>query len=482
MLSRACRIPETKSPYRLIEFLPASLALPRASRSIFHVPTPTAQTPADIVPKRPLSLGVIFLTLYIDLIGFSIVFPLGPDLLRHYLVNDGSHGLLGWLLGQINDFAQLLGNTTHLPEVLFGGIVASVFSFLQFIFAPFWGGLSDRVGRRPILIYTVAGTALSYALWALSGSFWLFLASRFLGGLFGGNLSVATAAVADVTTRAERARAMGLVGAAFGLGLVTGPVIGALTSQLNLLDHYPALARYGVNPFTVPALVACALSLVNLIWIRARFRETLAPAAAGRSAEPRLRNPLRAILGLDNAAVRGANLVGFLYQLAFVAMEASLVFVSAERFHYTPMDNGKLMGFLGVCSIITQGYIVRKLIGRVRETRLLAIGLLCSTAGLLGIGFAPTTGVLYAAVAALAFGGGLINPANTGLISLYASAEEQGRVLGIYRSLGALARAVTPICAGILYWTAGAGALYAVAAALALAACAATFRLPQPVR
>jgi MFS family permease len=439
-------------------------------------------SPASSAAKRPLSLGVIFLTLYIDLIGFSIVFPLGPDLLRFYLTNDGSHGLLGALLGQINSLAAALGNTSHLPEVLFGGIISSVFSVLQFVFAPFWGGLSDRVGRRPVLLYTVAGTALSYLLWALSGSFWLFLVARILGGLFGGNLSVATAAVADVTSRAERSKAMGLVGAAFGLGLVTGPLVGALSAKFNLLDSFPSLSSWGVNPFTVPALVAFFLSLINLVWIRARFHETLSPAAAGRSAEPRLRNPLSAILGLDNAAVRGANLVGFLYQLAFVAMETSLVFLSAERFNYGPMDNGKLMGFLGVCSIITQGYIVRKLVGRVAETRLLAIGLVCSTAGLLAVGFAPTTGMLYAGVAALAFGGGLINPANTRLISLNAGPEEQGRVLGIYRSLGSLARAVTPICAGILYWTAGSRALYAAAAVLALAACAATFRLPQPKR
>lgn len=435
---------------------------------------------------RPLSLGVIFLTLYLDLVGFSIVFPLGPDLLRHYLAIDGDQGLLGALMEQITRVAHAIGNdegtSLHLRAVLFGGVISSVFSILQFFFAPFWGGLSDRVGRRPVLLYTVAGTALSYALWAVSGSFWLFLLARVLGGLFGGNLSVATAAVADVTTRAERSKAMGLVGAAFGLGLVTGPVIGALTAQINLAEKFPALAAYGVNPFTMPALVAFGLGLLNLVWIRARFRETLSRDAAGRSAEPRLRNPLRAILGLDNAAIRGANLVGFLYQLAFVAMEASLVFVSAERFGYGPMDNGKLMGFLGVCSIITQGYIVRKLVGRVPETRLLAVGLLCSTAGLLGVGFAPAPAVLYAAVAALAFGGGLINPANTGLISLYAGPEEQGRVLGIYRSLGSLARAVTPICAGVLYWTTNAATLYVIAGLLALAACAATFRLPQPAR
>jgi MFS family permease len=125
---------------------------------------------------------------------------------------------------------------------------------------------------------------------------------------------------------------------------------------------------------------------------------------------------------------------------------------------------------------------VRKLVGRVAETRLLAAGLACSTAGLLTIGFAPSVALLHVGVGLLAFGGGLVNPANTGLISLYARVEEQGRVLGIYRSLGSLARAVTPLAAGALYWTAGAQVLYGCAGALTVLACLASFRLPQPTR
>lgn len=430
--------------------------------------------------SRPLSLGVIFLTLYIDLIGFSIIFPLGPDLLRHYLEVDGQSGVLGSLLGWINAAARALGNETHLPEVLFGGIISSLFSLLQFVFAPFWGGLSDRRGRRPVLVLTVAGTAVSYLLWMVSGSFWLFLAARLLAGAFGGNLSVATAAVADVTTRADRSKAMGLVGAAFGLGLVTGPLIGAFAARINLLDHVPSLAAWGVNPFTVPAAVAFLLGLINLVWIHARFRETLSPELRGRSAAPRLRNPLGAILNLDNSGARRTNLVAFVYALAFVAMETSLVFLSAERFSYTARENGMLMGFLGVCSIVTQGMIVRKLLARLSEKPVLVLGLVTSTGGLLAIGFAASPSLLYVGVALLAVGGGLVNPSTTGLISLYASAEEQGRVLGIFRSLGSLARAITPILAGTVYWTLGASTLYTAAGILAGLAALLSLRLPRP--
>ncbi|MGC4072690.1 MAG: MFS transporter [Nibricoccus sp.] len=435
--------------------------------------------------QRPLSLGVIFLTLYIDLIGFSIIFPLGPELLRHYLTIDGSEGLLGWLLQHITTLSRSLGNESHLPEVLFGGMVSSLFSILQFFFAPIWGGLSDRRGRRGVLLFTVAGTALSYLLWVFSGSFWLFLAARLLAGLFGGNLSVATAAVADVTSREERSKAMGLVGAAFGLGLVTGPLIGAFSMRINLVDMLPGLAPFGLNPFSAPALIAFGLGLVNLVWIAARFKETRPPEARATPGERRPFNPLRAILSLDNPAVRGVNLVAFTYSVAFVAMEASLVFLSAERFGYTARENGLLMGFLGICSIITQGMIVRKLLKRLPETRVLSSGLVFSTLGFVAIGFAPVPAVLYLGVALLALGGGLVNPSTTGLISLYASAAEQGRVLGIFRSLGSLSRAITPLAAGILYWTNtvhGAQILYAAAAALALGAWSLSRRLPQPVK
>ncbi|MBI5771274.1 MAG: MFS transporter [Verrucomicrobia bacterium] len=437
-------------------------------------------TTADPTTQRPVSLGVIFLTLYIDLIGFSIGFPLGPDLLDYYLKLEGHSGALGWLVAQSAAFAHLLGKDENFAAVLFGGAVTSVFSILQFVFAPLWGSLSDRLGRRDVLRWTVAGNALGYLVWVLSGSFWLFVLSRVISGAFSGNLSVATAAVADVTTRQERSKAMGLVGAAFGLGLVTGPTIGALLVRYNLLELYPALGKLGINPFSVPALVALALCLINLVWITARFNETLTAAARAQPREKRERNPLRAILSLDNAAVRRVNFVAFTFSIAFVAMEVSITFLTAQRFGYTARQNGLLLGFLGVCSIITQGYIVRKILKPANETRVLAAGLALSGVGLLIVGFAGQPWVIYTGLAVLACGAGLVNPSSTGLISLYSGANEQGRVLGVFRSLGSLSRAFTPILAGAVFWLFGAHALFVASAILAGIAFALCRSLPEP--
>ena len=316
----------------------------------------------------------------------------------------------------------------------------------------------------------------------VSGSFWLFLVSRIVSGAFSGNLSVATAAVADVTTRKERSRAMGIVGAAFGLGLVTGPVVGAACAQLNLLSAHPSLARFGINPYSVPALVSLAFCILNLLWVNRSFKETLPESARQGKPETRLRNPIKAILGLSNPDVRRANIVAFVYSIAFVAMEASVTFLAAQRFHYSAGQNGMMLGFLGLCSIITQGFIVRILLKRASEIPVLAGGLVATAIGLLVLGLSAQPWMLYAGLAFVATGSGLVNPSTTGLISLYSTQDEQGRVLGIFRSLGSLARAFTPMLAGAVFFVSGATSVFvwsAVLTVLALALCA---RLTKPAR
>jgi len=444
----------------------------------------TAPASPSAKPVRALSLGVIFLTLYIDLVGFSIIFPLGPNLIDYYLRVDGRTGVLGWLLAQSTAIAHALGRDDAFAAVLFGGVVTSFFSILQFVFSPIWGGLSDRLGRRPVLLTTVAGTALGYLIWVFSGSFWLFLLSRLVSGAFSGNLSVATAAVADVTTRAERSKAMGVVGAAFGLGLVTGPTLGGMADALhwNFLTGHPGLARWGINPFSVPALIALVMCLVNQVWVYRRFKETLPPTARAGLTDTRVRNPLRAILMLDNANVRRANIVAFTYSIAFVAMETSITFLAAQRFNYGVTQNTKLLVWLGFFSILTQGYIVRKVLKNKGEVTVLNLGLGLSFLGLLTIGLAPSPWILYAGLAVLAIGSGLVNPSTSGLISLYSEASEQGRVLGIFRSLGSLSRAITPLLAGIVFWACGSTTVFLAGAAIAIGALALARRLPQPAK
>ncbi len=431
--------------------------------------------------RRPLSLGVIFLTLYIDLIGFSIIFPLVPDILRHYLAVDGNSGLLGAAVTATEWLAGLLGKDSNFAAVLLGGILSSLYALLQFVFAPFWGAMSDQRGRRHVLTRTVAGTAFSYVLWVVSGSFWLFVLARLLGGVFGGNISVATAAVADVTSREERAKAMGLVGAAFGLGLVTGPAIGAATAQLNLLASHPGLAHFGFHPFSVPALFSLLLSLVNLGWIRARFDETLADEnRTDASARLRLRHPLRAAAEISSPGARRVNFIGFTFALAFCAMEFSLTFLGAERFGFTAKGNGIMLAYLGLWSIITQGMIVRRVLKQRSEISVLTTGLVTATVGFAVVGLAPNVPTLYVGLAILALGAGFVNPATSGLISLYSAADEQGRALGVFRSLGSLARAVTPVLAGLVFWLVSGTAVFAAAAALALGAWRIARTLPAP--
>ena len=219
-----------------------------------------------------------------------------------------------------------------------------------------------------------------------------------------------------------------------------------------------------------------------LIWISPPSTETLTATTRAEAHEPRTKNPLRAILLLDDPAMRRANAVAFIFSLAFVTMETSLTFLAAERFGYTARQNGYLLGFLGLCAIVTQGWLVRKLLKTQPETKVLSTGLLASALGLVVIGFALQPWLLYVGLALLALGSGLVNPASTGLISLYASAAEQGRILGIFRSLGSLSRAITPILAGTAFWMFGSRALFVSAAILSAVAWALSKRLPQPVK
>jgi MFS family permease len=440
---------------------------------------------ADSAARAPGSrsrLGIIFLTIFIDLLGFTIIFPLFPALLEYYLRVDGSGGFLGWLLGQLDALAGLVGAHGNYRAVLFGGILGSLYSFLQFLFAPIWGGLSDRLGRRRVLLITVTGTAFSYLLWIFSGSFLLFVAARLVGGAFAGNLSVATAAVADVTTRENRAKGMGLVGVAFGLGFLIGPALGSIAAFKDLTVAHPGWAHFGVNPFSVPAILSAGFSLVNLVWISTRFRETLDPAHRDAAEIVRVRHPLHELIAAEAGPARRTNWLYFIFTLSFSGMEFSLPFLAADRFHYRPTDMWKIFAFLGVVAILTQGGLVRRAVPRFGEKAVLLTGLAFEFVGLLLTGLSDSSALLYAGLTAIGLGSGFINPSVSALVSLYSPAAQQGRMLGVFRSLGALARGFGPVSACLLYWWQGASITYVLAALILLVPWIMALPLPKPAK
>lgn len=428
--------------------------------------------------KRHAHLGTVFLTLLIDLIGFSLIFPLFPSMLQYYLEQEGGSGFLGASLSFLKNLTLGTGSQSDfLVTVLFGGCMAGLYSLLQFIFAPIWGGLSDRVGRRPIVLSSITGTVVGYALWVFSGSFALLFASRMITGAMSANMSVATAAVADLTSSKERAKGMALIGIAFGLGFILGPTIGGFSAKINLLTYYPNWAAWGINPFSVPAIIALALSLLNLIWVLIAFGETLPKSK--RLIQP-LTTPWKrftSFIYAQNPSVRQASWVNFCFILAFSGMEFSLNFLAKERLNFTPAENGGLFAYVGLIMIATQGGLVRRLAPKFGEKPLCLAGMMIGIIGFIGLSMAHTKGLFFLAAGFVALASGLMN-ALMALTSLYSTADNQGRDMGIFRSAASLGRAIGPLLAAFLYFWAGSLTTYAGGALALILPLALAYRLP----
>ena len=428
--------------------------------------------------NRPRILGLVFLTVFLDLVGFSIIFPIFPALLDYYVTLEGETSLIGRLQAQLIELVGSREGADFAVVTLFGGILGSVYSLLQFLFAPFWGALSDRKGRRSTLLLTLAGTALSYLLWVFAGGFSLLIAARVLGGIMAGNISIASAAVSDTTSGADRAKGMGIVGMAIGLGFVVGPAIGGLSSTWNLLDSWEAGAAYGVNPFSGPALIALTLAILNWFWALSRFPETLDPANRERSAEARTLHPFRSLRGIDHPGVMRTNLISFLYLSAFSGMEFTLTFLAAERLGFGPHDNMWMFVFIGLMIAFVQGGVVRRVVPRVGERKVAAVGLALLLPGFVLVGLAASVGMLYGGLAFMAVGSALAMPCFSALVSRYSPADVQGLVLGAFRSVGSLSRAIGPVLGGLLYWSLGSQAPYLAGAVVLLVPLALSLGLP----
>jgi MFS family permease len=339
------------------------------------------------------------------------------------------------------------------------------------------------MGRRPVLLITVGGLTLSYLLWFLSGSFALLVAARLFGGAMAGNISVATAAVADSTTRENRAKGMGLVGAAFGLGFILGPAGGAALSRWNILELAPGLEALGVNPFSGAAAGAFLLSAANFLLLWRLFPETLRPEDRGKAREERRTiNPAELFRPAGLPGVSRANLAWFIYLVAFSGMEFTLTFLAAERFGFTARQNAYMFVFIGLILIFVQGGMIRQLAPLYGEKALALAGLGTVIPGLIVTGLAQKQGALYLGLGLMALGGAFVMPSLSALVSLYAPPERQGSVLGVFRSLGALARAIGPLAASLVYFRFGSAAPYLAGAAALLVPLVVAAGLPRPVK
>lgn len=357
------------------------------------------QAEALPLPRRR-AFSTVFLTVLLDLIGFSMILPLLP----FYALEFGaSHAQIGFLYAS--------------------------YSLAQLVCAPLLGRLSDRVGRRPVLLVSIAGGVGAYLLFAAAGSYAVLLIARLFAGMAAGNYGIAQAYVADVTPADQRARAMGMVGAAFGLAFVLGPTLGGFLAPLG--------------PAVVP-LTAAGLGTVNLLFALLWLPESLSPELRGEVRE----RPWLSMAGLRRLSgdrpLLGLMLLLFLVLFCFSFMESTLPLYCHERFDFEMAETSWLFAFIGVVLVVVQGGLLGRLVRRFGERRLVVAGMLSMMVGLVLLPLTPAAWLLAGAAAFLAVGAGLHNPSLLSLLSRLTDERSQGGTIGLARSFSALARTLGP--------------------------------------
>ena len=381
-------------------------------------------------------MPILFLIVVIDLIGFGLVIPLLPFYAERF---DASPQQVTMLM--------------------------AVFSLMSMLTAPIWGRLSDRVGRRPVLMVSMAAASLAYLWLGFADALWMLFAARALAGACAGNIAAANAYVADVTTPENRAKGMGMIGAAFGLGFIVGPALGGIVAgnQLATAD------------LRSPGLIACALSVTALLGVIFVLKESLPAGVATRPRRGRVA-ALRDALG--RKALARLLAVFFLAILAFAGMEATFALWAMAQFGWGPAQIGYVFTYVGLLSAVMQGGLIGRLTARFGEEKLLIAGLALIAAGLLLVPLAHDLPVLILAVSGLALGMGAMQPSLNSLISRRAGADRQGEVMGVAQSVGSLSRVLGPLLAGVLFAGLGRNSPYFCGMALVIGAAFISWRLP----
>jgi DHA1 family tetracycline resistance protein-like MFS transporter len=382
-------------------------------------------------------MPILFLIVFVDLVGFGLIIPLLPF------------------------YAERFGASPQLVTILM-----AVFSLMAMIAAPFWGRLSDRIGRRPVLMASMAAAALAYLWMGFASELWMLFAARAFAGICAGNIAAAQAYIADVTSPEKRARGMGLIGAAFGLGFIIGPALGGLVAGNDV----------ATADLETPGLIAAGLSAIAFLGVVLLLPESLPAAVRARQARRRFgalcsafRQPMLARL----------LMVFFLVILAFAGMESTFALWAMREHGWGPAQIGYVFTYVGLLSAVMQGGLIGPLTRRFGEERLLLSGLALIALGLLVLPFSRTLPPLVVAVSALAIGMGAMQPSLNSLISRRAGAEEQGEVMGVAQSVGSLSRVLGPIMAGALFEAFGRNSPFLWGAALVAAALLLSWRLPR---
>lgn len=347
--------------------------------------------------RKPLA--TLFLIVFTDLVGFGIVIPLLPL------------------------YAESFG-----PSPLVFGLLMASYSAMQFLFAPALGRLSDRVGRRPVLLVSLAGSVAGYLLFAAADSLVLLFASRLVAGIAGANIATAQAVIADLTPVTERARGMGLIGAAFGLGFIAGPAIAGGAVHLS-----PA----------APGLAAALFSAAALVMTATLLPESLPPERRGRGNAARW-GLLRLADAWRHRELAPLLAIGFAIVTGFSAFEVTFAQLVHNRFGLGEGQVAFLFVYVGVLAAVVQGALVGRLARRFGERPLLLVGLTLTAAGLLMVGLETRLGALVAILPLLAVGQGMTMPALSTLVSHAAGPARQGEVLGAFQGVASLARVVGP--------------------------------------
>src|ERR1700730_9213394 len=383
------------------------------------MPTVEPVTEAPPADKRRAALLVLFLTVFIDLLGFGIVIPFLP--LYAERMHVGAFGI---------------------------GLVLAIYSLMQFLCAPVLGRISDHVGRRPIIMLGLIGSSAGYLIYGFAASFAWLLFSRAIHGACAATVSTAQAYVDDTTAEQERAHGMGMIGAAFGLGFVLGPALGGLLGHASL---------------RTPVFFAAALTFANLIFAAIRLPESHPSDPRARLDFARLADP---IIGLPRQLLRHhlteLFTIAFLATFAIAAFEATFAIMVFARFGYGPSGVGGLLAYAGLLQALVQGYLLGKVVKRTGELTLIRGGLIALAIGLAPMASVSSPAILFVLLAMVAIGYGFASPSVASLISKRTERRLQGEVLGINQSALSLARIFGPLAAGFAYQKFGASVAYMV--------------------